>query len=242
YLLSQAVNICSLEPVHFRPVFKLLPRSMIAEATAQCQIIAVTGEEAAQVNRLAADAQRKLETINAGTDRAKKDAALKAFSTELNQLEMSVLSKAELNEAFSTIWKKHGAEVKAKRNAETKLVQDTVTPYFSTERPNATFLARHFLVGSNTKALQAGILVAKQLNKAIYLFSEEALPSDSEAQPQAAEEDAGRHTRQGARGASQLCAKAGPRTWTEGQGVGGGDHEEHRWPGGWERRWCGGCG
>ncbi|CAD6914523.1 unnamed protein product [Tilletia controversa] len=37
YLLSQAVDTCALEPVHFQPVFKLLPRSMIAEATAQCQ-------------------------------------------------------------------------------------------------------------------------------------------------------------------------------------------------------------
>ncbi|KAE8218083.1 hypothetical protein CF319_g7968 [Tilletia indica] len=38
YLLSQAVNTCALEPVHFQPVFKLLPRSIIAETTAHCQL------------------------------------------------------------------------------------------------------------------------------------------------------------------------------------------------------------
>ncbi|KAE8234372.1 hypothetical protein CF326_g588 [Tilletia indica] len=167
--------------------FVIIEESGIAKGIRR--VVAVTGEEAAEVNRVAADAKLRLETIDAESDRAKKDAALKAFSTELGQLEISVLRKAELNETFSTIRKKHDSEAKAKQTAETKLVQDAVTTYFSTEQPNATFLVRQFDVGSNAKALQAGIAVAKKLNKAVYLFSEEALPAD--AQPQTKEEGAG---------------------------------------------------
>ncbi|KAK0534678.1 Alanine--tRNA ligase [Tilletia horrida] len=166
--------------------FVVIEESGIAKGIRR--IVAVTGEEAAKVTRIADDAAVKLASIDGESDRAKKDAALKSFAVEIGQLEISVLKKAELNDKFAAIRKKHDAEAKAKQNAETKQVQEAVTAFFSTEQPNATFLVRQFDVGSNSKALQAGVLVAKKLNKAVYLFSEEVLPAD--AQPKTAEEGA----------------------------------------------------
>lgn len=136
------------------------------------RIIAVTGEEAHAVTRVADEFAARLESIANLSDKNAKDASLKAFSVELARLEISVLRKAAINERFAIVRKALDTELKAKGAADTKLVQDAITQHFKDE-PNATVVIRKFDVGANVKALQAGITVAKKLNKAAYLFSEE---------------------------------------------------------------------
>ena len=138
------------------------------------RIVAVTGEEAAQVTRLADEYFSKLASIEQTSDKAAQDAALKAFSVEMGRLEISTIRKAEMQEKFAVIRKKLDTEVKAKAAADLKVVGDAVNAYFATEEPNSPVLIRQFDVGANSKALAAGVNNAKKLGKSVYLFSQEA--------------------------------------------------------------------
>ncbi|GAK63909.1 alanyl-tRNA synthetase [Moesziomyces antarcticus] len=136
------------------------------------RIIAVTGDEAASVSRVADEAEARLGEIDAIGEAAAKDAALKAFGTHLAQLDMSVVRKAALNERFSAIRKKLDAGLKAKDKADTKAVVDAVEAHFK-EQPNATSFIHKFDVGANMKALQTAMNTLKKMDKTAYLFSQE---------------------------------------------------------------------
>ncbi|KDN40606.1 hypothetical protein K437DRAFT_258595 [Tilletiaria anomala UBC 951] len=137
------------------------------------RIVAVTGEEAAQVTRAADEAFAELDTIDKMTDKAAKDANLKTFVNRMLQLEISAVRKAELQDKFAVIRKKLDTEAKAKAAAEIKVVEAGIKDFFATEQPNAPCLIRKFNVSSNSKALNAGIAIARKLGKSVYLFSQE---------------------------------------------------------------------
>ncbi len=140
------------------------------------RIIAVTGDEAANVTKVANDAESRLAEIDAISEQSSKDAALKAYGTQLAQLDISVVRKAALNEKFSAIRKKLDTGLKAKDKADTKAVVDAVEKYFK-ENPNATVFIHKFDVGSNMKAIQSAINTVKKLDKSAYLFSQELDPN-----------------------------------------------------------------
>lgn len=135
------------------------------------------------MTRIADSAASKLASIDAITDKAAKESAAKLFSNELDGMEISVLRKAKLQESFSAMKKKLDAENKARQAADTKKVQTEVQNYFEKEEPNATYLVKQFDVGNNSKALSQGIAIAKKLNKAVYLFSEELIEPRKEEIP-----------------------------------------------------------
>lgn len=136
------------------------------------RIIAVTGNEAAAVTKVADDAEVRLAEIDAIQEQSAKDAALKAFGTQLAQLDMSVVRKASLNETFAAIRKKLDSGLKAKDKADTKLVVSAVEEHFKT-KPNSTCFIHKFDVGSNMKALQSALNTVKKMDKTAYLFSQE---------------------------------------------------------------------
>ncbi|KAJ9475070.1 putative Alanine--tRNA ligase, mitochondrial (putative) [Pseudozyma hubeiensis] len=136
------------------------------------RIIAVTGDEAASVTKVANDAEARLSEIDAIEEQSAKDAALKAFGTQLAQLDISVVRKASLNETFSSIRKKLDSGLKAKDKADTKLVVSAVEEHFKTN-PNSTCFIHKFDVGSNMKALQSAMNTVKKMDKTTYLFSQE---------------------------------------------------------------------
>ena len=140
------------------------------------RIIAVTGDGAAAVTKTADEAADKLASIEKLSDHSAKDSALKAFGTELARLDMSVVRKAALNNQFAKIRKALDTELKARDKADTKLVTDAITEYFAAN-PNATYLVRHFSIGINMKAVQAGIQTARKASKAVYLFSDDGSKS-----------------------------------------------------------------
>ncbi|KAN0064624.1 Alanine--tRNA ligase [Thecaphora frezii] len=148
------------------------------------RIIAVTGDEAAAVTRTGDEAAAKLESIDKIADKSAKDAALKAFGTQLAQLDISVVRKAALNESFSKVRKALDAELKAKDKADVKVVSDAIAAHFK-ENPNATYIIRKFDVGANMKAIQSGVQSAKKLGKAAYLFTEERIAGETVANGQA---------------------------------------------------------
>ncbi|PWN22402.1 hypothetical protein BCV69DRAFT_276352 [Microstroma glucosiphilum] len=151
------------------------------------RIVAVTGEEAQAAARVADEASARLDTIAQLKDRSTKDAALKSFSVEIGQLEISVLKKAKLNERFSKVRKDHDTEQKKVDKEQGTMVSNAITAYFAKggEGEDKTFLVKLFDVGSNAKALAAGIQTAKKLEKAVYLFSEQV---DEEASAAAKKE------------------------------------------------------
>ncbi|CAO1613295.1 unnamed protein product [Parajaminaea phylloscopi] len=139
------------------------------------RIVAVTGEEAHAVTRVADEASAKLETIIAIKDRAAKDLALKAFSAEIAKLEISVVRKAKLNDEFSKVRKAHDAEIKKLEKEQATQVTKAVQAYFGKggEGEQKTFWVTKLDVGANANALRAGVVAAKALGKAVYLFSEQ---------------------------------------------------------------------
>lgn len=140
------------------------------------RIIAVTGEAAALVNKTADTAEASLVQIDSIQDQAAKDAALKTFGTELARLDMSIVRKAALNEQFSVIRKKLDSGLKAKDKTDAKLVTDTISTYFK-ENANATVMIYKFDIGSNMKALQAGLQTIKKMDKSAFFFSQELDPN-----------------------------------------------------------------
>lgn len=84
--------------------------------------MALTGEDAAAVGRLADEWEAKLDALER-SEGAAQESGLKAFGPALGQLEMSVLRKAEINERYSALRKKIDAAAKAKSAAESKVVQ-----------------------------------------------------------------------------------------------------------------------
>ncbi|CEH18366.1 alanyl-trna synthetase [Ceraceosorus bombacis] len=139
------------------------------------RVVALTGEEAAVVERLADQRDAELAALEAEKDRSKQEAGLKVFTTELGPTELGVLRKAKLVEKSSALRKALDAENKKRQLAETKEVQAGVQEYFDANK-DATYLIRSFNVGSNSKALQQGVAIAKKLNKAIYLFTQDPAP------------------------------------------------------------------
>lgn len=133
------------------------------------RVVAVTGHEAHDVSRQAAEFERKLETIG-GLQGKEKDAAMKPFLTELGQSAISVIKKSQLKTKFEKMQKELLAQQKAKLAADQKMITEEVKQYFS-QNPNENVYVGVFGVGGDTKVLSSAATVGKSLGKAVYLFS-----------------------------------------------------------------------
>ncbi|KAF8532539.1 tRNA synthetases class II (A)-domain-containing protein [Gautieria morchelliformis] len=133
------------------------------------RVTAVTGREAYEVNRVADALTAKFDLIEkkSGKD---KDAALKAYTLELNQADISVLRKAQLKDRFARVRKAFDDENKAREKAASKMATDDFMLFFK-EHPDAPGYFKLLEVGGNTKVLQAIATQAKTAGKAMYTFS-----------------------------------------------------------------------
>ncbi|KAG8966582.1 Alanine--tRNA ligase [Tulasnella sp. 419] len=133
------------------------------------RITALTGEDANEVSRVANSMTSKLESIDRlkGND---KDAALKTFSVELNNADISVLRKGVLREQLAKIRKAFDAEVKTNQQAIVKKAVDDLKEFF-TQRPEANVYSANISAEGNSKILGSVLLEARKLEKAVYLFS-----------------------------------------------------------------------
>ncbi|PWN90564.1 hypothetical protein FA10DRAFT_267018 [Acaromyces ingoldii] len=145
------------------------------------RIVAVTGEEAAKVQRLADEMEARIARVAALKDRNAKEGELKTLSQDLNKAEISIVRKAALQEEFAKVKKAHDAEAKALQAAQGKIVTEHIESYFQ-KNPDETYLVHHYEgLGANTKALQQGVNLAKKLGKAAYLFSAADETTDEKA-------------------------------------------------------------
>lgn len=133
------------------------------------RIVAVTGNEAAEVRRVASALKVRLDQLEA-MDGKEKDVGLKAYQVELNQADISLIFKGQLLERLSTVRKAFEKQKKDREAAANKAAIDSLTSYFA-ENPNAQAFFANLDVDGNAKVLQSVVIQAKKLGKSAYVFS-----------------------------------------------------------------------
>jgi len=141
--------------------------SGIAKGTRR--ITAVTGHEAADVERIAGDLRAELATI-LHLKGKEKDNAMKQFSVKINQADISVLRKAEIKDQLAKSQKAFIEENKAREKAANKAAMDGFNRHFKTN-PTAESYFASVDVDGNLKSLLLVVGQARKMKKAVYLFS-----------------------------------------------------------------------
>ena len=137
------------------------------------RIIAVTGEDAHAVQRLAEEFSKRLSLLEEMEFGPEKEQKVKATNMDLNNLSISVIRKAEFRDRFAKIHKQILDQQKAQQKAETKKALDTVTEYFqNSENKEATTFVTSLPI-TNAKAITDTInhVKTKMPDKTVYLFA-----------------------------------------------------------------------
>lgn len=124
------------------------------------RIVAVTGSDAHEIQRLAKAWEEKIDEL----ERDPSEAHAKKLGAELKPLSISVVDKAKLNERFSKLHKQITDAAKQAQKAAGKRFVQAVT--------DAEQGAVIVLEG-NAKALGEGLNAAKKANKTVYLFGKD---------------------------------------------------------------------
>lgn len=139
------------------------------------RIIAVTGEDAHEAQRVADLFGERLSRLEKMTHGADKEAEVKSVQQDLNQLSISALTKAKLRERVSKVVKSQLEEQKAQQKAEMKRATETVAGFFEGEggEGKKVYVGRLPGVGANAKALGEALnwVKGKSKDKVVYLFA-----------------------------------------------------------------------
>lgn len=135
------------------------------------RIVAVTGDEAVQAQRVANEYKNKMNSLER-IQGDKLEAELKIVGKELDTLPISAVNKAELRTQFEKIKRAHMEAEKLRSAAQQKEIIDTLDKYFE-ENPTAPFIIKSIDVGSNSKAIGAAInhIKINHKEKSVYLFT-----------------------------------------------------------------------
>ncbi|KAL1639962.1 Alanine--tRNA ligase [Diplodia intermedia] len=138
------------------------------------RIIAVTGQGAYDVQRVAADFSKELERFEKTPFGPDKDALQKKTQVELNELSISLLDKAKFRERFDKVTKAMVAEQKKQSKAASKKVVEAITDYFA-QHTDAKFLVQkveydpQHTKGAIGEAIKH--VSSKQKDKTVYLMA-----------------------------------------------------------------------
>jgi alanyl-tRNA synthetase len=137
------------------------------------RIIAVTGEDAHTVQRVAEEFSERLTHLEKMPLGPEKEQKAKATSLDLNQLSISAVRKAGFRDRFAKIHKEMLDQQKGQQKAEAKKALDTVVEYFGDPKNQqaTTFVAS--LPITNAKAVTDTInhVKSKMSDKTVYLFA-----------------------------------------------------------------------
>ncbi|CAB4397210.1 unnamed protein product [Rhizophagus irregularis] len=147
--------------------FTILEESGIAKGIRR--IVAVTGEEAQQAQRISEEFQTKVDSISK-LKGVELDNALKSITKELDASNISALKKSEFREKIQGLKKAFAEADKAQKAAQTKEAVDAINTYFN-QNPDIPYLVKKLDV--ETKAITNAIAHVKTnlKDKALYIFS-----------------------------------------------------------------------
>lgn len=137
------------------------------------RIIAVTGEDAHAVQRVAEEFSERLNQLEKMPFGPEKEQNVKATSLDLNNLSISAVRKGEFRDRFARIHKQILEQQKAQHKAEAKRALDAVMEYFQDpENKDATTFVTSLPI-TNSKAVSDTInhIKTKMSDKTVYLFA-----------------------------------------------------------------------
>ncbi|KAI4163787.1 MAG: hypothetical protein LQ342_002560 [Letrouitia transgressa] len=138
------------------------------------RIIAVTGEDAHEVQRVAAAFAERLAGLEKMPHSTDKEAAVKATQQDLNHLSVSAVTKARLRDRMARIVKQQLEEQKAQQKAEAKKATEAVAAFFASaaNREEKVFVAR-LPISANARAVGDALnhVKTKSKDKNVYLFA-----------------------------------------------------------------------
>ena len=138
------------------------------------RIIALTGEDAHEVQRVAEDFSVRLTQLEKMPHGTAKEQEIKTTTTDLNQLAISAIIKSKFRERFNRIVKQQLDEQKAQQKAEAKKAVDAVIEYFSlpANKGKKTCVTK-LPISANAKAVGEALnhVKVKSKDKSVYLFA-----------------------------------------------------------------------
>lgn len=138
------------------------------------RIIAVTGEDAHEVQRVARDFAIRLDLLDAMPLGPKKEQETKQVQVELNQLSISAVQKSSLRERFAKLNKQVIDGQKAQQKLEAKKALEIITSYFqASENQEKPWLVTNLPISANAKAVSESLnyIKSKLQDKTVYLLA-----------------------------------------------------------------------
>lgn len=138
------------------------------------RIVAVTGHEAHDVQRIAKEFDADLEAASKLPFSPAKEQKAKELGVALKKLSISVLDKQKLNDKFNKLDKSVKDNLKAIQKEETLKVLGVVNDWLKDEEKSKNpFLVAHVPIGANAKAITEAINVIKKAHKekSLYLIT-----------------------------------------------------------------------
>ncbi|SCU80107.1 LAME_0B01640g1_1 [Lachancea meyersii CBS 8951] len=136
------------------------------------RIVAVSGTEAHEVQRIALAFDAELTAAEKMSFSPLKEKKLKELGVQLGQLNISVLSKNDLKNKFAKVEKAVKDELRSRAKKEIKQTVDEVKNFFA-ENESAQFLVKYVDIPTNAKAITEAVNYIKTSakDKSIYLLN-----------------------------------------------------------------------
>ncbi|KAG0690031.1 Alanine--tRNA ligase [Pichia californica] len=147
--------------------FVIVEESGIAKGIRR--IVAVSGAEAREVQRQAAEFNKTLDDVSKLPYGELKERKVKDLGTELGKLSISVVQKAALKEKFTKIDKSVKDETKLRVKQDTAKVMDAIKSFFE-EKDHKPYCALHISANANAKIVSEAINYMKKDQKDSCLY------------------------------------------------------------------------
>ncbi|PLB44678.1 hypothetical protein P170DRAFT_264210 [Aspergillus steynii IBT 23096] len=138
------------------------------------RIIAVTGEDAHHVQRVANDFEQRLNHLQSMALGPAKEQEAKQIQVDLNQLLISAVQKTKFRERFTSINKQILDAQKAQQKLESKKAVETITAFFQApENQDKSWLVTGLPISANAKAVSESLnhVKSKLKDKTVYVLA-----------------------------------------------------------------------
>ncbi|GAB1198238.1 tRNA synthetases class II (A)-domain-containing protein [Aspergillus pseudonomiae] len=138
------------------------------------RIIAVTGEDAHEVQRVALEFEKRLDRLEAMALGPEKEQGAKQIQVDLSQLLISAVQKSRFRERFAHINKQIIDSQKAQQKLESKKALEAITSYFQDpENKDKSWLVTKLPISANAKAVSESLnhVKSKLQDKTVYVLA-----------------------------------------------------------------------